>query len=146
MSSDQLTIVDPFAIEIQYWNLKLDARLNLSLVLYNQEGICVFSSTTEQEPDWHGRPFPRGLFRSVCQVPGDLLNDGMYRMTLLVVQDSGFVLYCQEDILRFDLHDSARRRGRWYGKWLGTIRVNLKWTTEYVHTTGSETDDPLTVT
>jgi lipopolysaccharide transport system ATP-binding protein len=132
MSSDQLTIVDPFAIEIQYWNLKPDTRLNLSLTVYNQEGVCVFASTTEHEAKWHGRPFPTGLFRSVCQVPGDLLNDGMHRVTLLVVQDSAFVLYCYEDVLIFELHDSPDRRGSWYGKWPGAMRVNLKWTTQHV--------------
>lgn len=132
ISSDQLTIVDPFAIEIQYWNLKSDARLNLSLSVYNQEGVCVFVSTTEFEPKWHGRRFPRGLFRSVCQIPGDLLNDGMHRVTLLVVQDSGLLLYRHDDVLTFELHDSPDRRRSWYGKWQGAVRVNLKWTTQHV--------------
>jgi len=139
MPSGQLTINDPFAIEIQYWNLKRDARLNLSLTVHNHEGVCVFASTTEHEREWHGKPFPRGLFRSVCHVPSHLLNDGMYRVRLLIVQDSAIVLYCHDDVLVFDLYDPVERSGSWYGKWPGVTRLSLKWTTEYVHKTMSVT-------
>jgi lipopolysaccharide transport system ATP-binding protein len=119
-----------FALEFAYWNLKDGARLNLCLSVYNQEGSCVFTTTTVNEPAWHGRAFPAGLYRSVCQVPGALLNDGSYRVLLLVVQDLAHILYKHEDIVVFEVHDSAEGRGKWYGKWSGVVRPDLEWATE----------------
>jgi lipopolysaccharide transport system ATP-binding protein len=122
----------PLGLEFVYWNLKADARLNLSVVLYNQEGICMFTTTTVNEPVWHGRAFPVGLYRSVCRVPGGLLNDGGCRVVLLIVQDLAHILYRHEDIIMFDVQDSGEGRGKWYGKWIGVVRPELEWTTERI--------------
>jgi len=131
-SEGGLTIRTPLALEFEFWNRMPGACLNLSLHLINEDGITVFNSAPVGEPAWQGRPFPAGLFRSVCNVPGDLLNDGIYRVLLLVVKDQGMVLYRQEDILVFTLADSPERRGDWHGKWTGAIRPMLKWETEYL--------------
>jgi lipopolysaccharide transport system ATP-binding protein len=122
----------PFSLEFAYWNLKAGARLNLSVSLYNHEGNCVFTTTTVNEPYWHGKEFPAGLYRSICRVPGDLLNDGSYRVMLLVVQDLAHVLYYHEDIVVFEIHDSTEGRGKWYGKWNGIVRPELAWATERI--------------
>jgi lipopolysaccharide transport system ATP-binding protein len=81
------------------------------------------------EPVWHGRPFPKGLFRSVCYIPGNLLNDGRYWLRLYVVKDQGVVIYRHEDILVFDVID-VERQGKWYGRWDGVVRPILEWETE----------------
>jgi lipopolysaccharide transport system ATP-binding protein len=125
-----------FALEFAYWNLKAGARLNLSVSLYNQEGTCVFTTTTMNEPHWHGKEFSAGLYRSICQVPSSLLNDGSYRAVLLVVQDLGHILYVHKDIVAFEVHDSAEGRGKWYGKWTGVVRPELVWLTERIQPAG----------
>jgi lipopolysaccharide transport system ATP-binding protein len=63
-------------------------------------------------------------------VPGDLLNDGLYRVELLVVRDEGVVIHREDDVLVFEVRDDAETRGAWLGKWPGVIRPNLLWTTE----------------
>ncbi len=127
---DQITVSTAFAIETSYWNLKEEARLNLSLVLYNQEGVCVFASNSVDEPKWHGRPFPEGLFQSICHVPGNLLNDGVYRVVVMIVSDTTRVIYRHEDAVMFEIYDDANRRGDWYGKQIGVVRPQLEWSTE----------------
>jgi lipopolysaccharide transport system ATP-binding protein len=127
-----LTIRTPLVLEFEFWNRVPGTCLNLSLHLVNEAGITVFSSAPVEELEWHGRPFPAGLLRSACHVPGDLLNDGMYRVLLRVVKDQGVVLYRHDDILVFYLADSLERRGEWHGKWVGTVRPRLMWETEYL--------------
>ena len=129
-SPDQITVLTPFRIEIEYWNLKPETRLNLSLNLLNQEGQCVFVTTTLHEPSWHGRPFPKGLFRSACHVPAPLLNDGRHSIGLLFVQNEGVVLFQFDDLLGFEVQDVPEARGAWYGRWVGAVRPRLEWTTE----------------
>jgi lipopolysaccharide transport system ATP-binding protein len=131
--ANQITLNTPFAIEIDYWNLKPNTCLNLSLALYNEAGICVFVTTTLQESRWHGQPFPVGLFRSICHIPESLLNDGIYRVVLRFVKDTSIVLFCYEEAAVFEVLDVGEGRGDWYGKWIGTVRPNLCWNTELVY-------------
>lgn len=129
---DQIILATPFVIEAAFWNLKPGARLNLSLFLFNQEGICIFNSNSVTDPNWHGRPFPAGLFRSTCSVPGHLLNSGRYRVKLMVVKDSGTVLYRNEEALAFEVQEEGEGRDGWFGKWPGVVRPVLAWQTELV--------------
>jgi lipopolysaccharide transport system ATP-binding protein len=131
-AATEINIRRPFEMEFAFWNLQPDAKLNLTVQLYNEQGALVFASASVLEPEWHGRPFPQGLFRSRCQVPGDLLNTGMHRAELLVVRDEGTVLYRHEDILVFDIQDAPEMRGGWHGAWPGVVRPNLHWKTEFL--------------
>ena len=133
-TSDQITICTPFVLEFEYWNLQPGARLDLSLHIYNEQGIIAFNPGTVREPAWHGREFPVGLFRSACQVPGNLLNDGMYRVELLVVRDEGVIVHREDEALVFEVRDVAEMRGNWLGKWPGVFRPDLSWTTEIEET------------
>jgi lipopolysaccharide transport system ATP-binding protein len=130
--TNQITVRTPFVMEFEYWNLVTDACLNLALHLQNEQGIMVFNTAPAGEKKWHGRPFPIGLFRSTCRVPGDLLNSGVYRVRLLVIRDQKYHVYRHEDALVFEVRDSADFRGAWYGKWPGVVRPNLTWDTEHI--------------
>jgi lipopolysaccharide transport system ATP-binding protein len=130
--TNQITVRTPFVMEFEYWNLVPDARLNLALHLQNEQGIMVFNTGPADEKKWHGRPFPIGLFRSTCRVPGDLLNNGVYHVRLLVVRDQKYHVYRHEDALVFDVRDSADFRGAWHGRWPGVVRPILEWKTELV--------------
>jgi lipopolysaccharide transport system ATP-binding protein len=127
-----LTIRTPLRLEFEYWNLVPGAILNLSVHLLDKLGITVFNTGPIQELVWNGRPFPVGLFRSVCHIPADLLNDGTYTVQLLVVKDMGIVIYKYDGIIVFDLNDSPEMRRGYYGPWPGIIRPNLLWTTELI--------------
>jgi lipopolysaccharide transport system ATP-binding protein len=127
----QLTLDSPFAVEFCYWNLRPDTRLNLSVVFNTSDGVCAFATTTVEEPAWHGRPFPAGLFRSVCRVPGRLLNEGTYRLTVHLAKDMSKAVWTQQDVLAFDVHE-LDRPGNWFGKHPGAVRPRLEWATELI--------------
>jgi lipopolysaccharide transport system ATP-binding protein len=122
--ADPITTETPMAVEIAYWNLVPDARLHVTLHFYTEQQIVAFttgSSTTD--PVWRGKPFPVGLYRSTCQVPGRFLN-------------SGVVIYRHEDLLAIEVLDLAERRvGSWYGKEPGVLRPLLQWRTEQLDAT-----------
>ena len=127
-----ITIQTPFRLEFEYWNLEPDVHLSLSLHIYNEQGNIVFATVPLRESTWHGRPFPTGLFRSACHVPGGLLNNGMHRVLLLVVKDEAEVIFSLEDAVVFEVFDSTERRGNWHGQWPGAVRPDLKWETTRV--------------
>ncbi|MCM3906400.1 MAG: ABC transporter ATP-binding protein [Pyrinomonadaceae bacterium] len=128
---DAINIRTPVVIEFEYWNLVPGAFLNLSVVVSTEEGYPIFNTGSGNEPVWHGRPFPAGLFRSAFYIPGELLNDGTHRVHLYIIKDRSIVLFHLEDILVFDVEDSLERDG-WFGKWIGAVRPNFTWQTELV--------------
>jgi len=128
--SHLITMQTPFVIEIEYWNLVPDSRLHVTLHLYNEQGVVAFSTFPTNEAKWHGRPFPRGLFRSACRIPEHLLNSGLHRVLVLVVKDGRSVIYRHEDAVSFEVVDTLTRQGAWYGKEPGVVQPLLGWTTE----------------
>ncbi len=127
-----INIRTPYVIEFEYWNMVPDSRLDLSFHLYNEQGIMVFNHNTYLEQAWHGRPRPKGLFRSTCFIPGDLMNDGEHKVNLVVTSDQAQAIYKHSDLLAFTVLDAPEMRNAWHGRWPGAVRPNLKWKTEFL--------------
>lgn len=127
--ADPIDVRTPVALEFEYWNLRADAQLNLSVHVYNAQGVMVFNALPYLEKAWQGQPFPPGLYRDTCHIPGDLLNNGTYRIELMVV-DSNRVIYKQDEILVFEVRDDPYSRDGWFGSWEGAVRPQLEWETE----------------
>jgi lipopolysaccharide transport system ATP-binding protein len=125
---DAIDVRTDFVMEFEYWNFRPDAHLNLSLHLYNEQGVMVFNAGPLGEP----KAFAEGLYRDLCHVPGDLMNDGTYSAELLVVRDQHIVLYKHSDLLTFEVKDSVEGRGLWHGEWPGVVRPLLAWDTEWL--------------
>jgi lipopolysaccharide transport system ATP-binding protein len=61
------------------------------------------------------------------------LNDGTYRVELLVVRDQSVIIYQHDSVLTFSVNEALEtREGAWYGKWPGAVRPNLDWTTDLI--------------
>lgn len=129
---DPITVRTAAVLEFEYWNRVADTRLNLTVVLTNSEGTCVFTTFPVDEPAWHGRPFPAGLFRSIVRIPGDLLNNDRYFVELYVVKDETIVLDRHDALLSFEVLDSVERRPKWHGRLQGVVRPALAWTTDLI--------------
>ena len=129
-SPESINVRTPLLLEFDYWNLRQDTRLNPSITVINEMGLTIFASFPITDSAWHGRPFPTGLFRSVCRIPGDLLNNGKHHVNLLFVKDEGTLLSQHEDVLVFNVEDSQELRGSWHGQWSGTMRPMLQWSTQ----------------
>ncbi len=123
----------PFDIEIEYLNLSPGAKLGATVGIYNQEGILVLGSLSNHEMKWHGVPHPEGLFRSVCRIPGNLLPDGSFKVTVLVWADHYKSSLKEDEAVGFDIHETAgSARGDFMGKFNSIIQPLLDWKTEYL--------------
>lgn len=119
-----ISVETPLTVEFEYWNAFPGTELNLSLHLNSLEGTCVFNS------DSSPRIYPAGLVRETCHIPGNLLNEGTYRIMIMVIKDRSYYIYKHEDILVFDVQDKERECA-WFGKWPGLVRPILQWKSEY---------------
>ncbi len=130
-TADPITVRTPFTMELEYWSLRPGTYLLPSVAIYNEQGIVVFTSGPSFDPAGGERNDPAGLYRHVCRVPGDLLNDGIHRVALYVDKNGRTILQ-QDDILVFEVRDAVEIRHGWHGKWVGAVRPMLRWTSELV--------------
>jgi lipopolysaccharide transport system ATP-binding protein len=67
----------------------------------------------------------------VCRIPGGLLNDQVYHISVQLVENMAFILARIDDAIAIDVvdDDAADRRGGWYGGWVGAVRPPLTWST-----------------
>jgi lipopolysaccharide transport system ATP-binding protein len=119
-ADEPITVKTAIELKAAFWNYLPGAFLSLSVVLYNREGIAIFNTGDG------GRSFPKGLVHGSFVIPGDFLNDGIYTIRLLLVQDSGVVLLDLHDLVVFEVHDTERQ-SQWYGRWIGAVRPTFKW-------------------
>ena len=126
---DDITVKTPLTLEFEYWSEEPKTRLIPSVHVFNEQGIVVFNVGPVEHSAWHGRPDGAVLIRDVCHIPGDMLNDGSYRVSFCLCKGADLV-YCHDDAVVFDVRDATDDRGGWYEKWAGAIRPILEWETE----------------
>lgn len=129
---EPITMTTPLRLEFEYWNLRPNVFLNLSLYIFGADGSLLFNTAPVHDYKWITEPYPKGLFRSVCYLPGYLLNSGTHRVTVLFVEDQARIIYRMDDALVFDVAESAEVRGAatWFGRWPGAVHPKLEWSTE----------------
>jgi lipopolysaccharide transport system ATP-binding protein len=125
--ADPITTRSPLLIEFEYRTLRPSSGLAVHFNLINQEGTLIFNAGAAARPATATQEV--GLFRDVCKVPGDLLNDGTHRIELWIAEGEE-VIYRLEDLLSFDVHESPEPQGTAGGKRVGAVRPALQWRTE----------------
>jgi lipopolysaccharide transport system ATP-binding protein len=129
---DMISMQTSLRIAVEYWNLLPAVHLHATLHIYNDRGILAFTTgVSDPDPILHFQP-PAGLFRSVCHIPGSLLNSGSYRVDLLLVRFGSSRTYQMSEAIRFEVIDTLERRVAWFGKEPGVLCPMLPWETEYL--------------
>ena len=122
-----ISMQTPFRIETEYWALDASRQLHITYHLLNDQGITVLTSGSPTQVH------QLGLHRTVCQVPGNLLNSGGYYLKLLVVENGNKVTYTHESITSFTVVDIAERKSSWMGREPGVVQPVLTWETTKIH-------------
>jgi lipopolysaccharide transport system ATP-binding protein len=132
-SQQQLTVRTPLVVEFDYWKMAAHTGLDLAAEVFNEHGVNVFTAAKLGEP-----PAPAGLLRSSFVVPGDLMNNGTYRIRLTVLLNGIEQVAQWEDLIGFEVHDAASElRGDYHDEWPGAVRPHLEWTTELIEPHGN---------
>ena len=130
--SGQIGSDDAFHVEVDYWNDVEGANMGTTIVLFSSDGTCIFSSIDNHDASVHGKPRHRGLWRGSCRVPGQLLADGTYSITVLAWGAGYSLIFRQDDAVRLEIHDTGGVRGDYFGGSLGVLRPMLTWSNQYL--------------
>ncbi len=128
----------PVVVEVEFWNLCEGNRPQVNLMLYTSAGEEVLEDWAASEVGWRDEPLPTGLFRSACAIPGGLLNEGSFRVRVVLFDnDSVRPLVDIEDALQFDVTDLRARAVSWNGRFIGAVHPKLDWKTTLVGPLGA---------
>ncbi len=140
-STFNVDIAKDVLVEITYCILKAGSKIYTAIDLDNNLGVPIFTSNNAKSvsltnDSWSGRPHPKGFFQSVCCIPGNLLNNGLYYITprlLKIPMKLENLVVNEEHLLSFKVHDSGvmRKHGS-YGGWRGVVRPKLAWRTDNI--------------
>jgi lipopolysaccharide transport system ATP-binding protein len=129
--SDVITTQTPIALEFEYWNLVPGQYLDVYLTVENDQSATVFNNYPAFEPNWHEKPFPKGLFRSVCYLPAELLNAKNYRIRVLFFKNARNVVYKTGNLLEISVQREHSELLMGFYRSQGMIHPpRLDWTTE----------------
>ncbi len=113
-NSSIIDVNTPIEICYEFWSNITSGKTNLSMHLFSTTDEHIFNIGTD------AKEIGQGLFRGVCNIPPNLLNDGTYYLQMMIVNDST-VIYDMPKHLYFEVVEN-RENSAWYGKWAGAVR------------------------
>jgi lipopolysaccharide transport system ATP-binding protein len=126
-------IREPLQIEVEFWSFDTAQPFLPILLLHNDDGICVLESAANHDPVYAGKTRRKGIYRSVCRIPGDFLNEGMFTVDVLLrvlVPRRYFIR--ESNLLSFRVQDSGSGlsvKGNYPKAWSGVVAPILPWET-----------------
>jgi len=126
-----------FQVEVEFWNFKPDLEISTSIHLLDKTGVCILASANMHSAnlvrdEWFGKPHPVGLYRTVCKLLANFLNEGLHNLNAIVLSDVIQQEARADDVLSFNIHDVGEMRREYSGGWSGTVRPKLAWQTEFL--------------
>jgi lipopolysaccharide transport system ATP-binding protein len=129
---DTLRSTESFSVEIDYELTQPITGLRVGIYLLTMRGEFIFTSFDTDDPRafvQHGTR-PAGRYRSYCEIPANLLNEGRY---VLAVNASAFRIkryFWDEHALAFSIDATGAPGKQWPEPRLGPIRPALEWKIE----------------
>lgn len=105
-------------VNFSFYNFFDQINLCVDMMLYTALGECVFTVSS--------RPVLSniGMIEAACTIPGNLLNNGSYFITLVFIKDNVDYIYIHDACLYFDVADHRENDSRFH-KWPGFVRPPL---------------------
>ena len=113
-----ITVNTPLDIEFEFWNYQDIVPINLSMHVYTNTEECVFNVGTAS------KYLSTGLHKGICKIPPNLLNDGVFNITMMIVGDASYPIYNFDKGLSLEIHEERSASG-WSGKWPGVVRPQM---------------------
>jgi lipopolysaccharide transport system ATP-binding protein len=136
-TTGEVRIDEDTSVVIDFWNLEEGLNISTSIHLLDKAGVEVLASANFPSANlihdpWFGRPYPVGLFRTVCTIPGNFLNEGYYSIRVALLSDVSRIELMTQEIVGFTVHEGGEMRKEYLGSWLGVVRPKLAWQTEFL--------------
>jgi len=106
-------------IEIEYDVLSPHDNVSVSIHVLTQ-GVCAFVGGTI------GQPHSRASYRVVGRIPGGLLNNNLYSISVFLITNATQFRVFEKEIVSFQVEEFVRK-GDYIGHITGTVRPRMTW-------------------
>ena len=135
-----VNIDEDVQVEFEFWNLVMGTCAVVSLHVIDSSGVTVFAtmnmpSASLVDDGVGSRPHEVGLYRTSCTIPGNFLNDGLYKIHAFLVRDNNRIEAKVLEAVSFTVHDTGTMRREFHGRWIGSVRPRFAWSTERIEAT-----------
>lgn len=127
--TERLATDEAFGVEIYFEILRDGAYAGLTAIFFDGSGNCVFSSISNRERNFYGKPMPAGVYRSRCEIPPNLFNDGVFDIAINLFNKNFTDARLAENVLRIEILDGLAVRGDYTAGYGGVVRPMLSWNT-----------------
>ena len=125
-------IREPIDVEMEYEVLQPDHVFMIYFHLVNDEGVEVFLSI-DNDHTWRNKPRPSGRYVSSATIPGNLMSEGIFFVTVGIRTLNPNIRHLRvDDAVAFHVLDSLdgdSARADFPGNMNGIVRPLLKWET-----------------
>jgi lipopolysaccharide transport system ATP-binding protein len=129
-TTGHVDIRKPFTIEVEYELLETLPQFRIALRVITPDGTIAFTSSDSADPSYDTKPTAIGNYTTRCFVPGYLLNEGFYSLTLSADIPFQKGLFVEEGALGFSVEQTGGVNARFPEKWPGVVCPRLEWRTE----------------
>ncbi|QHT65781.1 ATP-binding cassette domain-containing protein [Rhodocytophaga rosea] len=131
-------INENFYIEIEYINLKEGLLLSSYFELRSllEAGVLSsanWASATANEDNYSNTAFKKGKYKSRMKIPGNLLNEGTYRINAWILENVSATAAEAKEPLMVTIVDTGEMRKEYTGEWFGVVRPKLEWYTKAIN-------------
>jgi lipopolysaccharide transport system ATP-binding protein len=129
----EVDIDRPIRISVEFEVLEGDSIVTVAIRLSDESAVNILWSTNAssmcQRPDpLYGKPLSAGIYRSVCTLPSNFLNDNRYFISVILGEKPGDSEIELDSVLSFVVHDTGAMRKEYAGNWSGpVVRPRLDW-------------------
>ncbi len=120
----------PFTIEVEYQILETLPQCRINLRVLTSDGTLAFSTADSIDPNYNAGARAAGSYRTRCFIPGNLLNEGYYSLTMGVDIPFKKILFMEEAALGFSVEQTSDLNTRFPEKWPGAVCPLLEWQTK----------------
>jgi len=129
---DNLTIDMDFYIEIFFEVLKPNTKVGLNVILSDKNETVISNSINNTDDNYYGKYMESGFYISTCKIPGKLLNNGEYIISVFYFGrdfQNGRLI---NNVLKIELQDGIIVRKDYHGGYPGILRPLFKWVTDKI--------------
>ncbi len=137
-SDTPLSVTDSLEIKLKFLNLKRVGRVDCTLQLHSEDGIFLAASSTFQLPDTafgisendpaaKDRDVSREIIGFNCALAGNVFNEGVYRISVLLIENRKSVVARFENLFTIGFTAASRDVDSWMGKSGAYFVPHLEW-------------------
>ena len=132
-----VSIDRPISFEIDFESLVAGMEWSVSIHLVHPSAGEVLSTANFPSAclgvdEWAGRVFPAGRFRSICTLPANFLNEGIFLLNVAVMRSMRDTEIFLREVIQFTAQETGGMRREYTGQWIGVVRPRLQWVTSIV--------------